>query len=125
MEYFIQCVLVEVGHLLDPVANTGSTGKGAGSKQEMHDKSVRVGRLNDVLLLQERKKRGVDSEQIYLADVMAYQVCYLLCANTCAYLSQVHIMLYDVAFRASLKKLPNCTARQAKHPRYIPLPFIV
>lgn len=77
--------------------------------------------LSNAVLLQERKKRGLDSEQIYLADVMAYQVCCLLCAQ---FVCHKCIVLYDVAFRASLKKLRNCTARLGKHPRYV-IPFIV
>ena len=72
-------------------------------------------KFNNAVILQERKKRAVDSDQIYLADVMAYQVCCLLFAQCSTSLSAP----CDFSFRANLKKLQNCTASLAKHPRYI------
>ena len=47
----------------------------------MHNSCVSVGKWSGYVLLQERKKQGVDNEQVYLADVMAYQVCCLLYAQ--------------------------------------------
>lgn len=38
IKYILFNVFVRVSHLLDPLANSGKTGRGAGSVQEVHDK---------------------------------------------------------------------------------------